>query len=78
MLAVALLAGCTAHSTVSAPRSAARAPRKVIRAALLAPLRGDLSRYLTTRRQAGHISAVALTVTFRGNQPRNAGDFSPR
>ncbi len=38
-------------------------------AALAASLRSDLSRYLATRRQPEHISAVALRVTFRGNQP---------
>ncbi len=34
-----------------------------------APLRSDLSRYLATRRQAEHISAVALRVAFRGTEP---------
>jgi D-alanyl-D-alanine carboxypeptidase len=66
VLAVAVLAGCTTGSAAGSPHSA---PRRVSSAALLAWLRSDLSRYLATRRQAEHISAVALTVTFAGNQP---------
>ena len=62
MLAVAALTACTGGS-------AAGAPPRASGAALVASLRGDLSRYLATRRQAEHISAVALRVTFRGNQP---------
>ena len=61
-LAVAALTACTSGS-------AAGTPPKASSAVLLASLRSDLSRYLATRRQAEHISAVALTVTFRGNQP---------
>jgi D-alanyl-D-alanine carboxypeptidase len=61
-LAVAALTACTSGS-------AAGAPPRASSAVLLASLRSDLSRYLATRRQAEHISAVALTVTFRGNQP---------
>ena len=62
-LAVAVaLTACTGGS-------AAGAPPKAGSAVLLALLRSDLSRYLATRRQAEYISAVALTVTFRGNQP---------
>ena len=38
-------------------------------AALGAALRGDLSRYLTDRHNAEHISAVALRVTFGGSRP---------
>ena len=38
-------------------------------AALGAALRGDLSRYLTDRRTAEHISAVSLRVTFAGSRP---------
>ena len=62
VLAVAALAACTGGN-------AAGAPPRASSAALLASLRSDLSRYLATRRQAEHISAVALRVTFRGNQP---------
>jgi D-alanyl-D-alanine carboxypeptidase len=36
---------------------------------LRASLRSDLDHYLTARRKAEHISAVALRVTFRGSQP---------
>ena len=67
-LAVAVLAGCTSGSAAGSPHSAGSTGR-VSSAALLALLRGDLSRYLATRRQAEHISALALTVTFAGNQP---------
>ena len=62
VLAAAALTACTGGN-------AAGAPPRASGAALLASLRGDLSRYLATRRQAEHISAVALRVTFRGNQP---------
>jgi len=36
---------------------------------LRASLRADLSRYLSTRRVAEHISAVSLAVAFRGRRP---------
>jgi len=62
VLAVAALTACTGGNAASAPPRASSA-------ALLASLRSDASRYLATRRQAEHISAVALRVTFRGNQP---------
>jgi len=35
----------------------------------VATLRGDLTRYLAERGQAEHMSAVGLTVTFRGSEP---------
>jgi D-alanyl-D-alanine carboxypeptidase len=69
VLAVAVLAGCTGNSAAGAPRGAGSVPPTVSRAALVATLRGELSRYLAARRQAEHISAVALTVTFRGSEP---------
>jgi len=69
VLAAALLAGCTGTSAAGATHGAGSAPRTVSSAALLATLRGDLDRYLATRGRAEHISAVALTVTFRGGQP---------
>ena len=62
VLAAAALTACTSGN-------AAGAPPRASGAALAASLRSDLSRYLATRRQAEHISAVALRVTFRGNQP---------
>ncbi len=62
VLAVAALTACTGGNAASAPPRASSA-------ALLASLRSDASRYLATRRQAEHISAVALRVTFRGTEP---------
>ena len=59
---VAALAACTGGNAAGAPPRAGSV-------ALLASLRSDASRYLATRRQAEHISAVALRVTFRGTEP---------
>jgi hypothetical protein len=36
---------------------------------LAASLRSELSHYLATRRQAEHVSALSLRVSFRGNRP---------
>jgi D-alanyl-D-alanine carboxypeptidase len=73
VLVLAGLAGCggtgTGTGTGTASRSAGGGPRPVSRAALVATLRGELTRYLADRGRAEHISAVGLTVTFRGNQP---------
>jgi D-alanyl-D-alanine carboxypeptidase len=71
VLVVAGLSGCGAAGTGSAggTRSAAGGSHAVSRAALAAVLRGDLTRYLADREQAEHISAVGLTITFRGNRP---------
>src|ERR1035438_3174742 len=49
--------------------SASASPPGQSSAALGAALRGDLSRYLTDRRTAEHISAVSLRVTFPGSRP---------
>jgi len=49
--------------------SASASPPGQSSAALGAALRGDLSRYLTDRRTAKHISAVSLRVTFPGSRP---------
>ena len=46
--------------------SASTAPARVSSAPLRAALHRDLSRYLTARRPAEHISADSLRVTFRG------------
>ena len=62
MLAAAALTACTGGNAPGAPPRASSA-------ALLASLRSDASHYLATRRQAEHISAVALRVTFRGTEP---------
>ena len=61
MLAVLTLGGCTGGG--------GGGPHAVGSAALRASLRSDLDHYLTARRKAEHISAVALRVTFRGGQP---------
>ncbi len=49
--------------------SASASPPGQNSAALGAALRDDLSRYLTDRRTAEHISAVSLRVTFPGSRP---------
>jgi D-alanyl-D-alanine carboxypeptidase len=49
--------------------SASAAPARHSAAALRTALRHDLSHYLTARRKAEHISAVALRVTFPGSRP---------
>jgi D-alanyl-D-alanine carboxypeptidase len=69
VLAAALLAGCAGTSAAGAPHGAGSDRRTVSSAALVAALRGELSRYLATRGRAEHISAVAVTVTFPGGQP---------
>jgi D-alanyl-D-alanine carboxypeptidase len=60
-----LAAGTLSFSATSA--SASQPGRDT--AALAAALRGDLSRYLTDRRTAEHISAVSLRITFPGSRP---------
>jgi D-alanyl-D-alanine carboxypeptidase len=65
--ACALLA--TAGMALAAPASASAGPARQSGAALRTALRGDLSRYLTARRTAEHISAVSLRVTFPGFRP---------
>jgi D-alanyl-D-alanine carboxypeptidase len=59
-----LAAGTLSFSATSA--SASQPGRDT--AALAAALRGDLSRYLTDRRTAEHISAVSLQVTFASSR----------
>jgi D-alanyl-D-alanine carboxypeptidase len=49
--------------------SASAAPAGHSGTALRNALRRDLSRYLTTRRKAEHISAVSLRITFPGSKP---------
>ena len=49
--------------------SASAAPPRTSSAALRAALHRDLSRYLTARRTAEHISADSLRVTFPGRKP---------
>ena len=65
--ACALLTTAGIASAGAASASAAR-PR-TSSAALQAALHRDLSRYLTARRTAEHISAVSLRVTFPGSRP---------
>ena len=59
----------TAGLFLGSAASAAVGPPHQNGAGLRAALRHDLSQYLTARRKAEHISAVALRVTFRGNKP---------
>jgi D-alanyl-D-alanine carboxypeptidase len=49
--------------------SASAAPVRGSSAALQTALHRDLTRYLTTRRKAEHISAASLRVTFPGTRP---------
>ena len=65
--ACALLA--TAAMASAGAASASAAPARASSAALRAALHRDLSRYLTARRTAEHISAVSLRVTFPGSRP---------
>jgi D-alanyl-D-alanine carboxypeptidase len=65
--ACALLGAAGALSACAATASAAPAPSSS--AALQAALRLDLSRFLTARRTADHLSAVSLRVTFPGSKP---------
>jgi D-alanyl-D-alanine carboxypeptidase len=70
VLVVAGLSGCGAAGTGSAggTHRVGGGSHTVSRAALVAVLRGDLTRYLAGRGQAEHMSAVGLTVTFRGSE----------
>ena len=71
-LTVAIAAGALlgAAGLLSASAASASAvPGRESGAALQAALRHDLSRYLTARRTAEHISAVSLRVTFPGTRP---------
>ena len=56
----------TAAMASAGAASASAAPARASSAALRAALHRDLSRYLTARRTAEHISAVSLRVTFPG------------
>ena len=70
-LAAAAAAGAlltTAAMASAGAASASAAPPRASSAALRAALHRDLSRYLTARRTAEHISAVSLRVTFPGSQ----------
>jgi D-alanyl-D-alanine carboxypeptidase len=62
LLTTAAMASASAASASAAPARASSAP-------LRAALHRDLSRYLTARRTAEHISAVSLRVTFPGRRP---------
>ena len=71
-LAAAIATGALLGTAGLLPASAAGAaprPAQESSTALRAALRHDLSRYLTTRRKAEHISAVSLRVTFPGTSP---------
>jgi D-alanyl-D-alanine carboxypeptidase len=69
-LVVAGLGGCGAGTgSAGATHSAGGGSHAVSRAALAAILRGDLTHYLADRGPAEHMSAVALTATFRGSEP---------
>ena len=58
----------TAAMASAGAASASAAPPRASSAALRAALHRDLSRYLTARRTAEHISADSLRVTFPGSQ----------
>jgi D-alanyl-D-alanine carboxypeptidase len=60
-------AGLLSAGAVTASAASA-IPASPSSAALRTALRHDLSRYLTTRRTAEHVSAVSLRVTFRGSR----------
>jgi hypothetical protein len=67
LAACALLGGAALLSAIAATASSGTpGPGST---ALQAALRHDLRHYLTTRRKAGHISAVSLRVTFPGAEP---------
>jgi D-alanyl-D-alanine carboxypeptidase len=66
--ATCALLGAATTLSFSATSASASQPGQSS-AALGAALRGDLSRYLTDRRTAEHISAVSLRVTFAGSRP---------
>ena len=59
----------TAAMASAGAASASAALPRTSSAALRAALHRDLSRYLTARRSAEHISAVSLRVTFPGSRP---------
>jgi D-alanyl-D-alanine carboxypeptidase len=59
----------TAGIASASAASASAAPPGTSSAALRAALHRDLTRYLTARRTAEHISAVSLRVTFPGSRP---------
>ena len=59
----------TAGIASASAASASATPGRTSGAALQAALRRDLSRYLTARRTAEHISAVSLRVTYPGTKP---------
>jgi D-alanyl-D-alanine carboxypeptidase len=59
----------TAAMTSAGAASASAAPARAGSATLRAALHRDLSRYLTARRTAEHISAVSLHVTFPSSRP---------
>ena len=59
----------TAGIASAGAASASAAPPRASSAALRTALHRDLSRYLTARRTAEHISAVSLRVTFPGSRP---------
>ncbi len=61
LAAAGLLSGGAASASAGTPRGNG--------GGLHAALRHDLSRYLTARRTAEHISAVSLRVTFPGSEP---------
>jgi D-alanyl-D-alanine carboxypeptidase len=63
-----LTAAAMASAGAASAASASGSPARQSSAALRAALRGDLSRYLTARRTAEHISAVSLRVTFPGSR----------
>jgi D-alanyl-D-alanine carboxypeptidase len=65
--ATCALLGAAGTSLFSPSSASASQPGQS--AALGTALRGDLSRYLTDRRTAEHISAVSLRVTFAGSRP---------
>jgi D-alanyl-D-alanine carboxypeptidase len=77
-VAALALAGATGVLSGSPASAAAGSPRGN-GATVQATLRGDLSRYLTNRRTADHISTVSLRVTFpTGQQPINLATGTTR
>ena len=66
MLAAAAAAGALLTTAALASAGASAAPARASSTTLRAALHRDLSRYLTDRRAAEHISAVSLRVTFPG------------
>ena len=68
-LAAAAAACALLATTATTSASASAPPARAGSSALRAALHRDLSRYLTDRRTAEHISAVSLRVTFAGSRP---------